>query len=254
MAKEGYEDICRNRLDKEDNEHSTFVLNDRASTAEYSETDSMRSDSQCWSKKKWENLKVGDVILLERDDPVPADIVLLSASGDQCTAYIETKSLDGETNLKNKRPLEVILKRCRSANAITQLEADFVVEDPNLDLYKFDGRLSIAGETLPLTSGEVVYRGSIIRNTTFTAGLVVYSGEECKIRQNANRNPRVKAPTLQAKVNRVVIMVACLVFFIAAILSIGYVIWKRTTENESFYLIDADVPFGQIFVAFVIML
>lgn len=254
MAKEGYEDICRNRLDKEDNESLTSVLNGSALEAESKPTEAMKSDSTCWSKKKWQDLKVGDVVLLERDEAVPADIVLIQAAGAEGAAHIETKSLDGETNLKSKKPPEAVAKRCFDESSIARLEADFVVEDPNLDLYKFDGRVSLAGETMPLTSNEVVYRGSIIRNTPYAIGVVVYSGEECKIRMNANKNPRVKAPTLQAKVNRVVIIVACLVFFIAAILTIGYAIWQPRVEERSWYLINADVPMGHVFTSFVIML
>lgn len=254
MAKEGYEDVCRNRLDKEDNESLVLVLNSSAKENEPKSDEPIRKDSTQWSKRKWQDLKVGDVVLLERDDAVPADLVLLKASGAEGIAHIETKSLDGETNLKSKKPLDVVAKRCTNEFSIACLEADFVVEDPNLDLYKFDGRLSLAGETVPLTSNEVVYRGSIIRNTQHTVGIVVYSGEECKIRMNANKNPRVKAPTLQAKVNRVVVIVAGLVFFIAAILTVGYAIWKPRVESNSWYLIDANVPMGHVFTAFVIML
>ena len=256
MAKEGYEDIRRNKLDKEENERTTLVLNEAAFRTQKSDTHGtgvMGSNTAAWTKTKWQDVKVGDVVLLERDAAVPADIVLLHSSGAEGSAHIETKSLDGETNLKSKKPLEVVSQHCRTEVEIARLEADFVVEDPNLNLYKFDGRVTVAGQTLPLTLGEVIYRGSIIRNTTFAVGLIVYSGEECKIRMNANKNPRVKAPTLQSKVNRIVILVACLVFFVAIVESIGYIFWKRTTENGSWYLDDADVPYGQILTSFIIM-
>ena len=256
MAKEGYEDIRRNRLDKEENERVTFVLNENALQMEPKEPNGiavMGGNMAAWTKTKWQDVKIGDVVRLERDAGVPADIVLLHSSGAEGAAQIETKSLDGETNLKTKKPLDILSQHCNSEADIARLEADFVVEDPNIDLYKFDGRLAVAGQTLPLTLSEVIYRGSIIRNTPAAMGLIVYSGEECKIRMNANKNPRVKAPTLQHKVNRVVILVACLVFFIAIVESVGYTIWKRTTENESWYLDDADVPFGQILSSFIIM-
>lgn len=256
MAKEGYEDIRRNRLDKEENERLTFVLNITASNAPAQEIDSdyaMQSASQAWTRTPWQDVKVGDVLLIERDTPIPADIVILHASGVDGAAHVETKSLDGETNLKSKKPVQLILQHAKNEASIAQLEADFVVEDPNLDLYKFDGRVSIAGQTLPLTSNEIIYRGSILRNTSTAVGLVVYSGEECKIRMNANKNPRVKAPSLQFKVNRVVILVASMVFFIAVVESIGYLIWHRTTEDSSWYLNAAHVPFGHILTSFVIM-
>lgn len=36
------------------------------------------------------------------DEPLPADIVILSTSEPKGVCYIETKNLDGETNLKMK--------------------------------------------------------------------------------------------------------------------------------------------------------
>lgn len=256
MAKEGYEDIRRNRLDKEENERFTFVLNKEALRSDLKNeqnTPNSPEDSDSWTKTKWQDVKVGDVVRLARNNGAPADIVLLHASGADAVAHIETKSLDGETNLKSKKPAGSILTLCQSEGGVANLDADFVVEDPNLDLYKFDGRVSVEGRTLPLGLSEVVYRGSTLRNTAFAIGLVVYSGEECKIRMNANKDPRVKAPTLQTEVNRVVIIVAALVLFIAVICSIGYILWKPT-ENSSWYIEDADVPFAQILVGFIILL
>ncbi|KIW64501.1 hypothetical protein PV04_09429 [Phialophora macrospora] len=244
MAKEGYDDIRRHRLDKEENERTAHVLRISPSYTPITE----------WQEKRWSAVRVGDVVLLDRDAGIPADLVLLHVNEPTDTAYVETKSLDGETNLKSKKPLADISEACQDPDSISRLTAEFVVEDPNLDLYKFDGRVTINGRTLPLTNSEILYRGSVMRNTASAVGLIIYSGEECKIRMNANKAPRTKAPALQAKVNRVVIFVASLVIFMAIILSVAYRIWRRTTENKSWYLQDARVPFGQVFTSFIIML
>ncbi|OQV06704.1 hypothetical protein CLAIMM_11242 isoform 3 [Cladophialophora immunda] len=244
MAKEGYDDIRRHRLDKEENERTTQVLRIAPSSSSHTE----------WQEKTWSEVRVGDIVLLKRDAGIPADLILLHTDEPTDTAYIETKSLDGETNLKSKRPAADVSAACQDPDTIARLPAEFVVEDPNLDLYKFDGRVTINGSTLPLTNSEIVYRGSVLRNTPSAVGLVIYSGEECKIRMNANKTPRVKAPTLQAKVNRVVIFVASLVIFMAIILTVAYQIWRRTTEEKSWYLQDAKVPFGHVLTSFIIML
>ncbi|KIW21502.1 hypothetical protein PV08_02082 [Exophiala spinifera] len=250
MAKEGYDDVRRHRLDKEENERLTKVLH----MGNFSQEDGFQAGALEWHEKRWHQVQVGDIVLLTRDCPVPADMVLLHANESSGTAYVETKSLDGETNLKSKKPLADISEACQDTDGIANLSAEFVVEDPNLDLYKFDGRVDMNGRSFPLTNNEVLYRGSVLRNTSSATGIVIYSGEECKIRMNATKNPRVKAPALQAKVNRVVVIVAALVIFMAIILTVAYTIWQKTTEEDSWYLQSAKVPFGHILTSFIIML
>jgi phospholipid-translocating ATPase len=142
---------------------------------------------------------------------------------------------------------------CHSPEAISECRARFTIEDPNINLYNFDGKLNIGEETFPLSNNEIIYRGSVLRNTPATTGLVVFTGEECKIRMNANKNPRIKAPALQAVVNRVVIIVVLVVLALAVFNSVAYEVWQKTTESKSWYLKFAHVAFGPIFTSFIIM-
>ena len=258
MAKEGYDDLRRHRLDKEENEREVHVLDQRTpdsaivwsndAEARYRET-----ATTGWRSEKWQDVRVGNVVLLTRDQPIPADVLLLHVNEPTGSAFIETKSLDGETNLKTKKPLAEISARCQDLDSVAALSTEVVVQDPNLDLYHFDGRASVAGRKLPLTNSEVVYRGSVLRNTPSALGLVIYSGEECKIRMNANKSPRVKAPALQGAVNKIVVFVAALVFSMAFLMTGLYEDWRHSTETESWYLTSARVPFGFILTSFIIM-
>ena len=258
MAKEGLEDFRRYKLDKEENNRLANVLHAYGSV-DTSETKETRSDSiaveeglKQWAPVKWHNLRVGDVVKLARDEAIPADIVLLHSSGPNDIACIETMALDGETNLKNKQPSPSTSKLCGTPEGIMTCGAHFVLEDPNLDLYNFEGRVTVDGKTSPLTNNEIVYRGSVLRNTPEAIGMIINSGEECKIRMNANKNPRIKAPTLQSMVNKIVIMMVVFVVGLSLSCSGAYEAWS-SYENGAWYLVDASVPFGPIFTSFVIM-
>ncbi|KAK4541025.1 hypothetical protein LTR36_008394 [Oleoguttula mirabilis] len=262
MAKEGYEDVRRYRLDKAENNHETRVLrvhrpvagdtkDDAANQGkpEYGEPEGPNN----WVSVKWHSLRVGDVVKLNRDDAAPADLVLLKSNGPNNVAYIETMALDGETNLKSKQPPAALVGAYSSMEAIAAGEAHFVVEDPNLDLYNFEGKVTTNGETAPLTNDAVIYRGSVLRNTPETIGMVVYSGEECKIRMNANKNPRIKAPSLQATVNKIVVIIVIFVIFLALFNTIAYQVWREAFEEKAWYLTSASVSFGPILTSFIIM-
>ncbi|KAI9831322.1 MAG: hypothetical protein M1819_005096 [Sarea resinae] len=257
MAKEGYDDLRRYRLDKAENNKETSVLHAYQPTSptpdEVVQALSPHSGVKHWAQAKWKDIQVGQIIKLERNEAVPADLVLLHSEGPNGIAYFETMALDGETNLKSKQVAPPLAKRCRSIEDITSCDARFTVEDPNLDLYNFEGKVEVATETRPLTNNEIVYRGSILRNTPAAFGMVIYTGEECKIRMNAARNPRIKAPTLQATVNRVVVMIVIFVICLALFNTVAYQLWSKSTEDKSWYLTNAGVSFFPILTSFIVM-
>jgi phospholipid-translocating ATPase len=175
ISKEGYDDYRRYKLDKKENNRDTQVLRARESTDDH-------QTILDWSTTKWQNIRVGDIVKLERDDDVPADLLLLHSEGDHGIAYVETMALDGETNLKSKQALPIIAKQCDTLENLATFRAEIVVEDPNLDLYNFEGKVIVGDETRPLTNNQVIYRGSVLRNTPSMLGMVIFSGEESKIR------------------------------------------------------------------------
>lgn len=257
MAKEAYDDIRRYRLDKaENNQMATIFASKGFRHREATDNDVSVStvlEQKHWDKVKWRDVQVGDIVKVHRDEAAPADLVLLSTKSADNVAYFETMALDGETNLKAKQAPCPLAEKCRDAVDITRCSAHFVVEDPNLDLYRFEGKVQTAEDTLPLTNNEVVYRGSILRNTPSIVGFAVYSGEECKIRMNATKNPRIKSPNLQASVNRVVIVIVVFVIVLAIFNTVAYQVWRESVEEKSWYLSNARVAFFPILSSFIIL-
>jgi hypothetical protein len=52
-----------------------------------------------FTEKKWKDIQVGDVVRLESDDFIPADMIIISSSEPEGLCYIETSNLDGSVLL-----------------------------------------------------------------------------------------------------------------------------------------------------------
>lgn len=93
--------------------------------------------------------------------------------------YVETKNLDGETNLKNK----IVPSGLVFSDVISR--AEIVCDIPNKDLYRFEGLLKLPGaEAIPLNIENVLLRGASLRNTECVYGIVLYAGCQTKVQMN----------------------------------------------------------------------
>ena len=97
------EDMQRHKADKAANASVTEVLN--------------RSTHK-FETVKWADVKVGDFIKVHSRTIVPADVIIFQVwepnpEIPKGSCFVETKSLDGETNLKHRGVLPVLLGKVR---------------------------------------------------------------------------------------------------------------------------------------------
>ena len=72
--------------------------------------------------KLWKDVHVGTILKIKQDEFFPSDLILLNSSAPKGICYIETKNLDGETNLKHKQGVKDLVeyltnKEGRESNA-----------------------------------------------------------------------------------------------------------------------------------------
>jgi hypothetical protein len=105
--------------------------------------------SAVWKRES--GLKVGNYLMLRNDDPIPADVVIISSSTFTC--FVETKNLDGETNLKIKRGIEAF-KHVLTPSDCSRITGVIETQAPTEKMYEFHGESS----TMVCRSGLTVYR------------------------------------------------------------------------------------------------
>ncbi|KAG0287649.1 hypothetical protein BGZ96_008457 [Linnemannia gamsii] len=93
-------------------------------------------------KEQWHNLRVGDFIMLKNNQAVPADAIILSTSEAEGSCFIETKDLDGETNLKTRMSLHETSKY-NTARRCSRLKFYIDMEPINANLFTFNGSLTM---------------------------------------------------------------------------------------------------------------
>lgn len=196
-----------------------------------------------FQKIKWKDIAVGDIIRVDQNDWVPADLILLHSAGPDGGCYVETAALDGETNLKQRQALKVTNDMIRTPEDVATFSGCAHTEQPNQDLYNFEGFMTLGqGKDLPrhsLSINQILLRGTILRNTPFVYGVVVFSGEDTKIRQNGSKNVRTKAPSMQRLINKVIIVIFTLVIFLSALCTILSAVWNKRHDkpgNFAWYL------------------
>lgn len=213
-------------------------------------------------KTEWHNLRVGDFIILSNNENIPADILILSSTSiDNNQIFVETKDLDGETNLKVKNGHSELYKNLYGSSSLQSFQAKIEIDLPNSDLYNFQGNLKTLDnntgdfKTYSLDMDNICLRGSVLRNTDKVLGMVLYSGEETKIRMNAIKSPKNKAPKLQKGINMIVIFMALLVLSMSLFSFLGFKITenKYVFNNKAWYFMDHGVSTAASIMGFIIM-
>jgi P-type E1-E2 ATPase len=144
--KDFVEDRKRRLADQEENESKVMVLNRK---------------SRALEERLWEQLKVGDIIKVEKDHFFPADLLYISSfqkSSDETLlnktseCYVQTKNLDGETNLKQKTSIFEVSRECfpdtngihpSDIKGLIDFKAEIQCEKPGTNIYKFDGVIKL---------------------------------------------------------------------------------------------------------------
>ncbi|NWU35263.1 AT8B2 ATPase, partial [Hylia prasina] len=176
-------------------------------------------------QEQWMNVRVGDIIKLENNQFVTADLLLLSSSEPHGLCYIETAELDGETNMKVRQAIPVTAD-LGDTSQLALFDGEVICEPPNNKLDKFGGTLHWKENKYPLSNQNMLLRGCVLRNTEWCFGLVIFAGPDTKLMQNSGRT-KFKRTSIDRLMNTLVLWIFGFLVCMGVILAIGNAIWEH---------------------------
>ncbi|XP_050447306.1 phospholipid-transporting ATPase ID isoform X6 [Cataglyphis hispanica] len=206
-------------------------------------------------EEKWSQVQVGDVIRMENDQFVAADVLLLSTSEPNGLCYIETAELDGETNLKCRQCLPETAEMMDNHELIGQFDGEIVCEVPNNLLNKFDGILTWKGQKYALDNDKIILRGCVLRNTQWCYGMVIFAGKDTKLMQNSGKT-KFKRTSIDRLLNLLIIGIVFFLLSLCLFCMVGCGIWESLVGRyfQTYLPWDSLVPSEPITGATVIAL
>ncbi|XP_077362924.1 putative phospholipid-transporting ATPase IIB isoform X1 [Festucalex cinctus] len=186
MVREAVDEMRRHQRDKEMNSQLYSKL-------------TLRGKIQVKSS----DIQVGDLIIAEKNQRIPADMIFLRTSEKNGTCFIRTDQLDGETDWKLKVAVGCT-QRLPAVGDLFSINAFVYAQKPQLDIHSFEGNFtredadhqvheSLSIENT-LWASTVVASGTVI-------GVVIYTGKETRSVLNTS-DAKNKVGLLDLELNR----------------------------------------------------
>ncbi|CAO1371240.1 unnamed protein product [Diamesa hyperborea] len=175
------------------------------------------NSSQTFELVPSSKLKLGDIIIVEKDERVPADLVLLRTSDKSGAVFVRTDQLDGETDWKLRLAVPATQKLSCDADLLN-FEASVYVEKPQRDIHSFIGTFSKqeGSEEESLDLENTLWANTVVAAGTAT-GIVVYTGAETRSVMN-NSQPRSKIGLLDIEINGLTKVLFCAVIALSFVM------------------------------------
>ncbi|RIA93847.1 hypothetical protein C1645_761428 [Glomus cerebriforme] len=188
MGKEAYDDWKRYKRDQENNSQKYQIMT--------------KNGIKLVPSSK---IRVGDLIIINKDQRIPADLILLRTTETSGACFIRTDQLDGETDWK----LRLAVPYCQklpSDESLLEIDAEIYADSPQKDIHNFIGNFSkiVAEDIVPqveaLNVENTLWMNTVLASGT-AIGFVIYTGKETRAVMNTS-HPETKVGLLDEEINR----------------------------------------------------
>ncbi|CAG8497306.1 89_t:CDS:10 [Rhizophagus irregularis] len=188
MGKEAYDDWKRYKRDQENNSQKYQIMTTKGIKLVPSS-----------------KIRVGDLIIINKDQRIPADLILLRTTESSGACFIRTDQLDGETDWK----LRLAVPYCQklpSDESLLDINAEIYADSPQKDIHNFVGNFSkaVAEDIVPqveaLNVENTLWMNTVLASGT-AIGFVIYTGKDTRAVMNTS-HPETKVGLLDQEINR----------------------------------------------------
>ncbi|XP_036372248.1 probable phospholipid-transporting ATPase IIB isoform X3 [Megalops cyprinoides] len=149
------------------------------------------------------DIQVGDLIIVEKNQRIPADMVFLRTSEKNGACFIRTDQLDGETDWKLKVAV-ACTQRLSAVGDLFSINAYVYAQKPQLDIHSFEGNFTREDSDPSihesLSSENTLWASTVVASGT-VIGVVIYTGKETRSVLNTS-HAKNKVGLLDMELNR----------------------------------------------------
>lgn len=196
----------------------------------------------CWNGNdfapvKSKNILVGQFIKVKENQTVPADMILI-ATKNQESAFLDMTRLIGVASLKEKRPIEHLSKKIQVSEGeffgIGALKGDVKVTEPTLSYLSFYGTIKEENNpnAMTLTTTNLLFSGGKLKGVQSVLGFVVYCGIESRMMLNTNSFKRKSSSRMEEMVNTWVLYILGLLALFVLGSVLGFYYFNNYTTND----------------------
>lgn len=135
-------------------------------------------------------MQVGQIVKVDKNQQIPADLLVIKSSAVNNLCYFETLNLDGENALKPREAMTLTSNLIATESDLGKIKGFIEVDHPNKNIYSVGGYMQAEAENQSnqekayFNIDNVILRGGVLKNVDFVFGIVLYTGRDTKIMKN----------------------------------------------------------------------
>jgi len=216
QIKEALEDYSRYKQDKASNNKNVLKLWDEG-----------------WTPVKCHSIYPGDIVKIFKEEEIFSDCLIIKSSNDTGYCFVDTKNLDGETNLKEKCAVEEF--KYMNENAIPGIVGSIDCDKPNELINYWEGLLSYNDSHIYTSLKNMILKGSVLKNTEYVIGIVIYTGKNTKIMKNS-KQVSIKSSRILKTMNKLLYSLFAFDILLCIIFSVLSFLWYQENANSQTYI------------------